>query len=58
MHRFEAALGGAGPDHPPSSDRLGEALETLRAEVGQLEQATNEPARPAADDHPPGLANA
>ena len=55
VHRLEAALGGADADHPPGPDWLGEALEMLRAEVGQLEQLAYEPPRPLADDDAAGL---
>ena len=50
VQRLEAALGAALALDPPGRERLGEALEALRAEVGQLEQAADQPARRLADD--------
>ena len=50
VHRFETALGGADPDHPPGPDGLGETLEVLRTEVGELEDPADEPPRAPADD--------
>ena len=51
VQRLEAALGATLAFDPPGRERLGEALEALRAEVGQLEQPADQPARRLADDH-------
>jgi hypothetical protein len=42
VQRLEPALGAAFAFDPKSRERLGEAFETLRPEIGQLEQ----PAKP------------
>ena len=49
VQRLEAALGATLAFDPPGGERLGEALEALRAEVGQLEQPADQPARRLAD---------
>ena len=51
MQRLEAAFG-ADPRLRPARrrERLGEALEAYRAEIGQLEQAADQAARRLADD--------
>ena len=51
VQRLEAALGAALAFDPPGGERLGEALEALRAEIGQLEQPADQPARRLADHH-------
>ena len=51
VQRLEAALGATLAFDPPGGERLGEALEALRAEVGQLEQPADQPARRLADHH-------
>jgi hypothetical protein len=51
MHCLKAAFGAGDAGHPPSRDRLGEALEMLRAEIRQLEQpAQQTPGRLADGD--------
>ena len=54
VQRLEAALGAALAFDPPGGQRLGEAFEALRPEVGQLEQPADQPARRLADHHRPG----
>ena len=51
VQRLEAALGAAFALDPEGGERLGEALEALRAEIGQLEQPADQPARRLADHH-------
>ena len=51
VQRLEAALGATLAFDPPGRQRLGEALEALRAEVGQLEQPADQPPRRLADHH-------
>ena len=51
LARLEAAFRTTFAFDPPGGERLGEAPQALRAEVGQLEQAAQEPARRLADDH-------
>ena len=51
VQRLEAASRPALARDPPGRERLGEALEPLRAEVGELEQAADQPARRLADHH-------
>ena len=53
VERLEAAFGATLALDPPGGERLGEALEAPRAEIGQLEEATDQPARGLADDHGP-----
>jgi hypothetical protein len=51
VQRLEAALGPALARDPPSRERLGKALETLRPEVVEVEQTADQAARAGADDH-------
>ena len=51
VERLEPALGAPLAFDPPGGKRLGEALEPPRAEIGQLEQPADQPARGLADDH-------
>ena len=51
VQRLEAALGATLAFDPPGGERLGEALEPLRAEVGQLEQPADQPPGRLADHH-------
>ena len=51
MQRLEAAFGATLALDPPGGERLGEALQPLRAEIGQLEQPADQPAGRLADDH-------
>src|SRR6185436_15788053 len=50
MKSFEAALGLAFADDAPSTNRRGEALQVLRAEIGKLEQSAQQPVRRFGDD--------
>ena len=50
VQRVEAAFGHACAHHPPGAHRLAEALEGVRAKVGELEQAAEQAAR-ARRDH-------
>ncbi len=45
VQRFEPTLGAARTHNSESCKRLGEAFDALRAEVGQLEQAAQQPPR-------------
>ena len=45
LARLEPALGAALASTRQAVHRLGEALEALRAEIGELEQAADQPAR-------------
>ena len=49
VQRLEAAFGATLAFDPPGRERLGEALEPQRAEVGQLEQAADQPPGRLAD---------
>jgi hypothetical protein len=51
MHRLETALGTTFTFDSPSGERLGEALEAHRAEVGQREEATKQAPRARGDNH-------
>ena len=51
LTRLEAAFGPALARDPPRRQRLGEALEALRAEVVELEQAAEQATRGRADHH-------
>ena len=53
--RLEAARRPARPQHAPGRHRRGETLELARAELGEVEQAGDEPPRAGADHHGPGL---
>ena len=53
LTRLEAALRAAFSSDPPRHDRLGEALELLRAEVSELEQPPDQPARRLTDHQVP-----
>jgi hypothetical protein len=49
--RLEAALGLALARHAPRRQRLGKSLQPLGAEIVEIEQAANQPARGGADHH-------
>jgi hypothetical protein len=51
VQRLEPAFGRTLAFDSPGGKRLGEAFETKRTEIGQLEQAADEPARRLTDDH-------
>jgi hypothetical protein len=55
LTRLEAALRPPLAHDPPGHERLGEALEPLRPEVVELEQAADQPSRRLADHHGAGL---
>ena len=54
LPRLEAPFGPTLARDPPGGQRLGEALEALRPEVVELEQAAEQPPRRLADDHAAG----
>ena len=58
VERLEAALGTALAGHAPGGERLGEALEAQRAEIGELEEPADQPACCLAMTTPPGSARA
>jgi hypothetical protein len=55
VQRLEAAIGAAFAFDPEGRERLGEALEAGRTEVGQLEQAADQAPSRLADDDPAWL---
>ena len=51
LSRLEAPFGATLAFDPPGGKRLGEAFETLRAEILEIEHAAEQPPRRLADDH-------
>src|SRR5947209_8144320 len=55
VQRFEAAVYRERPQRGPGAYRHGYALQVLRTEIAQLEQAAEQPARAVGDDDHAGL---
>src|SRR5262249_41222346 len=55
VKRLEPALGLTGPEHAEDSDRCGQTLERLSAQILELEQSAEKAPRTLADDHLIGI---